>query len=107
MNEIYLTIDDNESEIHLDVGDSVKIVLNEASTTGYTWDIDGELPEQLEMVLNDYKLTYKKSLGGSGKRVVDLLTIKKGSANLKLKYWQEWNGDDSIEKRFSVSFIIE
>ena len=107
MNEIFLTIEDNESEIHLDVGDTVKIILDEASTTGYTWEIDGESSEQLEIMLNDFRLTYKKAFGGSGKRIVQLVAKKKGSANIKLKYWQEWNGEDSVEKRFSVSFIVE
>ncbi len=105
--DIYLTMDDNESDIHIDVGDSIKIILNEASTTGYIWDVDGKLPEQLELVLSDYKQTYKKALGGGGKRLVEFVALEKGEVHIKLKYWQEWNGDDSVENRFEVNLIIE
>jgi inhibitor of cysteine peptidase len=107
MDEIILMKEDHESVIHADIGDSIKILLTENANTGYTWEVDGAIPPQLNMVINDYKLTHKKTLGGSGKRVVEFIAKELGEVTLNLKYWQEWNGDDSIDDRYSVTILIE
>lgn len=107
MDEIILTKEDHDSLIHANIGDSIKIILAENANTGYIWSIDGDLSPKLTMLSNDYKLTHKKTPGGSGKRVVEFITKELGEVTLNLKYWQEWNGDDSIDGRFRVTILIE
>lgn len=107
MDEIIITKEDQDSVIHANAGDSIKILLTENANTGYTWDIDDEISPKLTMRSSDYKLTHKKTLGGSGKRLFEFTAKELGEVNLNLKYWQEWNGDDSIDDRFRVKIIIE
>ncbi|PQJ72465.1 protease inhibitor I42 family protein [Polaribacter butkevichii] len=106
-NEFILTKEDHDSVIHVNIGDSIKIILTENSNTGYIWDIEGEIPSLLKVVFNDYKLTHKKTLGGSGKRVVEFIAQELGEITVELKYWQEWSGPDSIDDRFKVTVLIE
>ncbi|MGJ8745635.1 protease inhibitor I42 family protein [Polaribacter sp.] len=107
MDEFILMKEDHDSFIHVNIGDSIKILLTENANTGYTWDMEGEVPKELKMIFNDYKLTHKKTLGGSGKRVVEFIAKELGEVSIKLKYWQEWNGDDSIDDRFAVTILVE
>lgn len=107
MKEILLTIADTGSKKNIGIGDSVKLVLEEVSTSGYVWEIDGELPEQLNMTQTEYSLKHGNTIGGSGNSILNLQAVEKGSAVLQLKYWQPWNGEASVENRFNISFIIE
>ena len=107
MDEIVLTRDDNGSNLSLDVGDIVKVILQENPTTGYTWQVDGQLPIQLKESMDQQKKTYKGSAGGAGKRILSYQVESKGSGMLSLKYWQPWSGDESITERFTISFEAE
>lgn len=107
MDEIILTKDDNGSSLMLNKGDTLVIILSENPTTGYTWQVDGNLPSQLKEVSSDQKRTYKGSMGGAGKRILDYSVLEIGDAELRLKYWQPWSGEDSVAERFSVTLKIE
>lgn len=107
MEEFILTKEDNNSVIEVDRGDHIKIILPEAAATGYIWSFDGNLPQTVELLVDEYKMTYKKTLGGGGKHLIEFKAKEIGEATIKLKYWQEWNGDDSIEDRFETKIVIE
>ena len=107
MEEFILTQEDHDCTIHVDLGDTIKIILTENPNTGYCWDIDGSVPEELSLNDSSYKLTHKKTLGGTGKRVVEFVAKQLGECEIYLKYWQEWNGDDSIDDRFNITLVIE
>ena len=107
MDEIILTKEDNDSSLIVNRGDTLRIILQENPTTGYTWQVDGELPPQLKEVSSEQKKTYKGSLGGAGKRILDFSIEATGKAKLSLKYWQPRSGEASVSERFCVSLEIE
>ena len=106
MDEIILTQEDNNATISLDVGDILKIILTENSTTGYTWEVDGDLALQLQQASSEQKKTHKGSAGGSGKRLLIYKVVNAGNGILRLKYLQPWTGDSSIENRFNIAFEL-
>lgn len=107
MKEIILTTDDNGSEVVLKLGDSIKILLEENATSGYTWELNNDLPEQLVEIENDFKTSNQEGIGVSGQRVLTYQVQKKGNGVLSLKYWQFWNGDTSIADKFEISFDVK
>ena len=107
MEEIILTDADNRSEIDLKQGGILKIVLEENATTGYAWEVDNQLPDQLIEVARDFKTGDQDGVGGSGKKILTYKVQKKGNGVLKLKYLQPWNGEESISKRFQISFGVK
>ncbi len=107
MSELILIKEDHESVVSVKLGDSIKIVLAENATTGYSWHFDNEVSNNLRKISDDYQSNDLNALGGSGKRVFVFIAERRGESQLKLKYWQEWNGDDSIDDQFLVNIIVE
>jgi predicted secreted protein len=104
LDNILLTLEDNNSQIDIDVGDNVKIVLPVVANTGYSWELDGDMPEEIDLLFNNYKLSNKNQLG---ERTFEFIAINTGVVTLKFKYRKKQKEEDFIERRFQTKFIIE
>jgi predicted secreted protein len=46
-------------------------------------------------------------MGAGGKRLIKLIANSTGEQKLKWVYWQEWNGEDSIDDTFEIVIEVE
>jgi predicted secreted protein len=74
------------------------------SGTGYRWDWV-ILPEFLQEV-NRNTIPLSDAAGAGLRLHIILKAVSKGREKLKLKYWQPWSGDESIEKTVELDIRI-
>jgi len=107
MDEVLLNLHDHNSENTVGIGKNIRIVLPENASEGYSWQIDNKVPKEIELLYSDFKMTYKKALGGSGKRTVEFITKQAGVVNLKLIHYKFHNAKPVIDYRFNTRLIIK
>jgi len=124
-----LTSTDNGTEVKLCVGDQLALQLYENASTGYRWAFEN-LDEKLVAVRKDKavsrlpsrrneklvavrkdkpvsRLSSRRTLVGAGGPVQWTLEAKAaGLTEVKLKRWQQWRGEASVQDRFAVTLII-
>ena len=102
-----LTQDQNGQHHFLGVGDIFSIQLDGNLTTGYTWELDDVDQSQIELISNEYIPRASNAIGSGGVHSFTFRAKKAGTFPVKLKYWQPWEGDASIGKRFEVIIHAE
>ena len=100
-----LTEKDNNSTIQLAVKEIFKVELNEASTTGYLWEIDNNTLKSEIEIEEDYISPGTDAEGATGVKVFRIKAVKKGEGIITFKYWQKWEGD--VENTFVVKLTIK
>ena len=106
-NEILLTLNENNSELKVNVGENIKIELPEQNENDYSWKIDGSIPNEIELLFDNYKTTQSKLSGKSGKRSVEFITKEPGIVDVKLNYCKIGQADQSIKNQFVMKLFIE
>jgi len=98
-----ITLDERDSgrRIEASVGDVISVRLHENPTTGYRWAV--ETSAGLELTENSFQNS--GVAGAAGFRLVQLRIIGRGTAELRLKHWREWQGDTSAIDRFVVTIV--
>ncbi len=100
-----LSLDDDGGSVEIRVGEELTIRLPENATTGYRWAPDRTDEALLE--LGPSEPDYPDSAPGRGGEVVFRLRAKRaGATEIALKYWRDWEGDASIERRFRIRIEI-
>ena len=103
-NEIALDAADNGKSLSLAVGQVVAITLDSNPTTGYSWEVVGELPPQFEPVGEPQYVadaSSKDVVGGGGKLTLRFKIVKAGQASLTLGYLRAWE-EKEPEDTFAV-----
>ena len=91
------------------VGDVLLVRLHENASTGYRWALDALDEAKLELVKSEYlrEGAAKKVVVGSASGMTWTLKAKaKGTTQVKLKLWRSFEGDKSIQQRFTVTLKI-
>jgi inhibitor of cysteine peptidase len=96
-----LGIADNGAHIDARSVEGIVLELPENPTTGYRWHIE-EIEGSIELVEDAFNLPSDATFGGGGTREFTFRRRAPGVARLKLKHWQEWEGERSVDKRFSA-----
>jgi predicted secreted protein len=99
-----LTEKDNNSTIQLAVEEILKVELNEASVTGYLWEIDKNMLKSEIEIEEDNIPPDTDAEGAKGVKVFRIKAIKKGEGIITFKYWQKWEED--VENTFVVNLTI-
>jgi inhibitor of cysteine peptidase len=99
---VTLTDQDNGRSLPVHVGDVIEVQLAENATTGYRWAPDDYDAKVLELAgaAADYP---KAGVGAGGKAIFRYRVVGVGSGKLSLKYWRQFEGERSINKRFAVT----
>ena len=107
MQEIQLTqANDGEScEVHPD--DVVIVRLDENPTTGYQWAVNTLDDKVLALQGSEFLPPGDPQFGEGGIRVFTFKAKTTGRAHIQLKYWQEWEGNGSIDTLFNVTAIVK
>jgi inhibitor of cysteine peptidase len=84
-------------------GDVLELELEEPSTSGYRWAVDGL--DQAVLEPGEDRSTPHPGVGGGGLRTFNFVAKSPGQTRLRLKLRRKWEGDDSAIKRleFDVS----
>jgi inhibitor of cysteine peptidase len=103
-------IDDGKT-VEAKPGDTIVLHLHENSSTGYRWAFDVLDEAKLELVKSEYVQEGGADgpVVGNGGEMTWTVKVKpktKGRTQLKLKLWRSFEGDKSIQQRFSVTLKI-
>jgi inhibitor of cysteine peptidase len=86
---VVLTQGDNGSQVQLHQGDTLAIELDSNPTTGYRWDVDGQLSPNLHL-MSDTFVSDANIPGAGGTQTLRFATVATGQATLQLMYHRPW-----------------
>jgi inhibitor of cysteine peptidase len=105
MTALTLTEADDGRIISAHPGDEVVIRLPENPTTGCRWSIERiEGPFLHEG--DSFALGSDVKIGSGGVRELRFLATDAATARIQLKRWQAWEGEQSVDARFTVTIMI-
>ena len=105
MASISIEFQNDGQVIEASMADTVVIRLPETPTSGVRWEFD-ELDAALQPVGDDYEPSTGNGIGASSIRVLTLRPKQSGEIPIRLKRWQQWEGDSSIDATFDVTLQI-
>ncbi|MEK6335745.1 MAG: protease inhibitor I42 family protein [Acidobacteriota bacterium] len=94
-----LSEQDNGRTVEIDAGDLLTICLKENRSTGHRWAVEED--GGLELISDDFQ--GGAAMGSSGLRRLEFRAAESGSHELRLKYWQQFAGDESVAQRFAAT----
>lgn len=99
-------ITDPSQPIAVNAGETFTIVIESNPTTGYHWDIVGELDSNtLEFISNEYTSTSDPNLaGGGGLDVWTFKAVNTGETQITLGYYPPSN--DPVDPDQTVTFTV-
>lgn len=103
MHEIRLTREDNGKTIEAPLDATLLLSLPENPATGYTWAVDMQDRDAMQMLESTYQPGGDLTPGRGGQRVFRFGILQAGTVQLRLKHWRAWEGDKSIVERFEVT----
>jgi len=106
-NEILLTMQENNSELNVKVGESIKIELPEPVGHDYCWKLDENSSDKIELLFNNFKTSRTKLSGKRGKRTVEFMAKKPGAVVVKLKYCKPNKTEKTLKKQFLMKLFIQ
>jgi inhibitor of cysteine peptidase len=101
MAAVVLTKTDNGKSVEAGVGDEITVQLAENPTTGYRWHV--ERADGVELIESSYQLDSPAQAGSGGTRIFRFLVKEPSAARIELKHWEMWEGDKSVNERFTVN----
>jgi predicted secreted protein len=104
--ESELKISDPKQPIEVGAGQEFSIVLESNPTTGYHWDIVGDLDQNLvKLVKNEYTSTSDPNLvGGGGVDVWTFKAVNTGETQVTLGYYPPSN--DPVDPQQTTIFTV-
>ena len=89
------------------IGQICRLEVESNPTTGYSWELSGDIDKGIVQEVGKYKYIRKSDLvGGGGKQVYRLKGQKKGVANLILEYKRPWEKGIPPAKTYKVKIIV-
>ena len=101
-----LTFENSGDTIEISLATEVTINLEENRTTGYQWTIENSGEKVISIVDEEHITPENSKIGQGGIYVLRFRADQAGEDRLILKYWQSWEGESSVEKRFIINLIV-
>lgn len=99
-----IQISDPSKQLEATAGNEFKLVIDSNPTTGYHWELMGELDKSVvEFVSKDYKADATQAVGSGGKDVWVFKAVAAGEAEITLGYYPP---DASAEAQQTVTFKV-
>ncbi len=102
--EAGLTITDPSSPINTAAGDEFQIVIESNPTTGYHWEIVGDLDPALQFVVKDYNGDEPVAPGSGGVDVWKFKALSPGETHITLGYYPPSN--EKTDPQQTVTFTV-
>jgi len=100
-----MTEEDSGKTVEVDVGENLELSLPENATTGYRWEIENLDNKVISVKDEDYQPSSGK-VGSGGAKKWSLKAVAPGKTECRLKLWRQWEGNSSVQKRFSVMLVV-
>jgi inhibitor of cysteine peptidase len=105
--EIKLGMGDNGSQIKLNTGQMLVIILEANPTTGFTWKV-AELNANVLRQVGEIEFHPESNkLGSGGVQTLCIESVNVGQTSLKLVYHRPWEKDMEPLKTFSLQVVIQ
>jgi predicted secreted protein len=105
-SEVKVGISANDSTQKLAPGQVIAITLDSNPTTGFGWQVYGELPANLQQVgETEYKAGADSAgkVGAGGMQTLRFKVLKAGSATLTLGYMRSWEKDTPPAQTYTIT----
>ena len=110
MNSHVLTLEDNNTQHQIRVGDELLVKLPALPGAGFRWTEEAAGAS----ILQHQSTTYAPQTGHQASAAIGAATLQRftyraatpGTVELKFRYWRSWQGEGSIEKRFRTVIIV-
>jgi predicted secreted protein len=114
MNSHVLTLEDQNTQRQIRVGDELFVDLPALPGAGFRWSEEAAGANILQHQSTTYapQATHQTesqanaAIGGATVQRFVYRATTPGSVELKFRYWRSWQGEGSIEKRFQVSIVV-
>lgn len=103
---VKVTEDDDNSSLDLRVTDVLEVTLESNPTTGYQWEMIGDVSYYLRQL---GKVEYEprgNSMGSGGSNILRFEAIRTGKMKLEFVYRQPFNKEGPAEKSFGLFVTI-
>jgi len=105
---VEVTDRDDGSTQQLGMDQQLQITLESNQTTGYSWALDGRVPDQLlQSGEAEYVGSQSNRVGAGGKEIWLFKPTQAGEGTLKLKYWRPFEPDEPPAETFSVTVDVQ
>lgn len=96
---------DNNQTVDIRAGETIQINLVENATTGYRWGVESYSKAILDSQksVSNYA---KKGIGSGGEVTFAFKAKARGSGEIALRHWRDWEGESSIIGRFHLHVRI-
>lgn len=96
---------DNNRTVEISEGETLRISLIENATTGYRWGVESYTRALLdpEEPVTQYA---KKAIGSGGEVTFAFKAKARGTAEIALRHWRDWEGEASIIGQFRLHVKI-
>jgi inhibitor of cysteine peptidase len=99
---------DSGKTVELAVGASLVIDLEENATTGYSWVVDGSVPDVLTAAEDEFQAPKDTGVvGAAGRHVFTYTAMKAGEGELTLVYARSWEKGVAPVKTFTVTVVVK
>jgi inhibitor of cysteine peptidase len=94
---------DRGRTVTLNAGSILTVRLQENPTTGYRWS--ASMSKGIELIGDRYETG--GAIGAASVRVFEFRAMKKGSYQINMKNWREFDGASSEIDRFDAKIIVK
>jgi inhibitor of cysteine peptidase len=98
-----LTESNSGSEVRVDAGDVIEVMLEENPSTGYTWELS-PVPEMLQLTDDEYVAPETDRVGAPGTRQFRFATVSAGAGILRFEYIRPF--DESPVAERIVEYVV-
>jgi inhibitor of cysteine peptidase len=105
--EVKATMDDNGSEMQLKKGQTLVVTLEGNPTTGYSWEVEEPLDEQVLRQVGEAEFKAEsEALGAGGVQILRFEAVNAGQITLKLVYHRPWEKDVEPLETYSIQVVV-
>ncbi|MGB9880725.1 MAG: protease inhibitor I42 family protein [Anaerolineae bacterium] len=97
---------DSGAMIELRVGEQIELVLDANPSTGYNWEVAGEV-KVVKLVGEPQFMPDSKALGAGGKMTMRFQAVAPGEEWLRLVYRRSWEEGVAPEKTFELYISVK
>jgi predicted secreted protein len=103
-----ITEQNNQTELHLHVGDKLIVRLESIPGTGFSWIVVGEAAGVLRQTGEPvFERSGERKMGGVEHQVFSFEVTSKGLLGLQMEYRRPWEKTGTANKSFSIRVMVE
>jgi inhibitor of cysteine peptidase len=105
--EVKASIDDAGREMQLKKGQTLVVTLEGNPTTGYSWEVEEPLDEQVLRQVGEAEFKAEsEALGAGGVQILRFEAVNAGQITLTLVYHRPWEKDVEPLETYSIQVVV-